>query len=225
MKSGLSKHARPNLITALKMALNTSVIGAPFATLIDDIFNQETNKVIEETLDRLKDRMDELEGRIDPSAARGDEVSELVKRYLLSINLLHRREKLDAANEIFVNALLKPGDPKKLDHSELEVFMQCVERLPVGVYRVLAVIVSITRRQLGDLRALNFGAICSQMPDDDPDVVMAMIRQLDSCGLAMVHAPSVRAPKMANYPVELTKIGERFANHIACSPREDSPVV
>ena len=154
--------------------------------------------------------------RIDAIESAGDDLAEVVKRYLLLIQMTHRRERQDASNEILVNALLKPSDPDKLEFSDLELFALCVERLPLAACQVLAAMQTVEQNSRGNQR-MSFGQVTAVLPPDfDENVAMAMINQLQSYGLATVSVSSVRYDGgMSNYPVELTPLGERFADRIA----------
>ena len=71
----------------------------------------------------LRQKVAELENRIDTQVVNKDDFAELFGKYAALAATTGREEKLRAASNILANALLPPGDPNKSPFNELDHLM------------------------------------------------------------------------------------------------------
>lgn len=196
------------------------MVGGPIASLIGDYVPTATQRSIERAFEFLSARLTELEGRLDVAAVDKDEFAELFKSSYLSIIRSHNDGKLKAATAILANLLLKEGDPDKLSYTELDHFSRCVESLSSGAVQVLGAVAR--EASSGGHSAsnelvfrMNFGELNDQFNDLSPHLLMGLVGELDAANLLhRGNTPTIRTTNYANYPIELTPLGERFMQFI-----------
>ena len=196
-------------------------VGGAIASLIGDYVPTATQKSIEMAFGLLEERLTDLEGRIDVDNVNKDEFAELFKSCYLSIVRTHQKEKLNAAVSLIVNILLKEGDQDKLSYRELDHYSRCIDNLSIGTVEVLGGIYKglsieyIESSLLQEQRRIEFGSLRSRIVDIDPALLMGLLEELNS--LHLIHlsgVPSVRTTEYSNYPIERTRLGDRFVLHI-----------
>lgn len=193
------------------------VAGGPIVSLISDYVQNATERSIQLAVDELRALLIALETRVDPESVNKEEFAELFKSCYLMIVRTHQHEKRTAAVRLIANILLREGDPEKLSYTELDHFVHCLDSLSIGAVTTLAHAVEFVRsNNASDLEkksvSLNFSDLHKRMPDVSPDLLMGLVGELDRENL--LHrpgAPSIRTARYANYAIELTPIGGRFA--------------
>lgn len=214
----MSKQASDHALSVIKAGLSAvPFVGGPIASLISDYIPNATERSIRLAIDELKQYISFLEDRIDPNSVDKDEFSELFKSCYLVIIRTHQQEKRSAAVRLIANILLRDGDSDKLTYTELDHFVHCLNTLSIGAVKVLGHIVEVVRRSNPrDLEkisvSINFQDIKSETPEIAPDLLMGLIGELAGGNLLHIpSAPGIRTADYANYPVELTPIGGKFA--------------
>jgi hypothetical protein len=196
-------------------------VGGAIASLIGDYVPTATQKSIEMAFGLLEERLTELEGRIDVDNVNKDEFAELFKSCYLFIVRTHQKEKLNAAVSLIVNILLKDGDQDKLSYRELDHYARCIDNLSIGAVEVLGEVYRsidiehIDSSRYQERRRIEFGSLRSRIGDIDPALLMGLLQELNS--LHLIHftgVPSVRTAEYSNYPIELTRLGDRFVIHL-----------
>ena len=196
------------------------IIGGPIASLIGDYVPTATQRAIESTIQHFKQRIEVLESRIDPESINKDEFAELFKSCYLIMIRSQKEEKLVAVANLMSNILLKEGDPDKLEYTELDHFVRCLDALSIGAIKVLACVFKQARlrdkSKFGNENVrLDFGNIHSCMNAMSPDLLMGLLEELNTYHLVhLTGAPTARTPNYANYPLELPPIGVRFSTYI-----------
>lgn len=196
-------------------------VGGPISSLISDYVPFTTQRSIDKAIELLRQRLLELESRIDPETVNKDEFAELFKTCYLTIVRTHQESKLRGTAALIANVLLKNGDPDKLSYIELDHFARCLDALSVGAITVFSKIVEIAKprdrgRSFGvESIRLDFRDISSQLPEMSPDLLMAIVQELNSLHLIHLQAsPTVRTPDYANYALEVPPIARRFSDHV-----------
>ena len=214
----MARKGSDHTISAIKAGLATiPVVGGAIASLIGDYVPNSTEKSVDRALNELRQRISSLEDRIDPETVEREDFSELFKSCYLVIVRTHQQEKRRAAVRLIVNILLRDGDSEKLTYTELDHFVHCLDRLSIGAIKTLGHVVNIVRRSNpSDLEhnsvSINFEHIQAEMTDVAPDLLMGLVGELNAENLLHVPAsPGIRTAHYANYPVELTPMGGRFA--------------
>ena len=214
----MTKQASDHAISVIKAGLSAvPVVGGTIASLIGDYVPNATERSIGLAIEELGQHISSLEGRIDPGSVNQDEFSELFKSCYLVIVRTHQQEKRSAAVRLIANILLREGDSDKLTYTELDHFVHCLDTLSIGAVEALAHAVEIVRRNNpADLEensvSINFEDIQAEMPEVAPDLLMGLIGELNGQNLLHIPAaPGIRTADYANYPVELTPIGGKFA--------------
>ncbi|WP_156831284.1 hypothetical protein [Arhodomonas aquaeolei] len=216
-ESNTSEHA----LSLIKAGIaGVPVVGGPIASLIGDYVPTATQRSIDRAIELLSERLRKLEGRLDVEAVDKDEFAELFKSSYLSIVRSHNESKLRGATAILANLLLEEGDAEKLTYTELDHFARCVETLSGGAVEVLGAVVREARsegRADGDEAAfrVNFSQINDQFNHLSPHLLMGLVGELDAANLLhRGNTPTIRTTNYANYPIELTPLGKRFARFV-----------
>jgi len=196
-------------------------IGGPIASLIGDYIPTATQRAIESTIQHFKQRLENLESRIDPESINKDEFAELFKSCYLIMVRSQKEERLIAVSNLMSNILLKEGDPDKLKYTELDHFVRCLDAISIGAINVLGCVYK--QAQLRDKEKfgkenvrLDFRDIYNHIEDNiTPDLLMGLLEELNTFHLVhLTGAPTARLPNYANYPLEFPPIGVRFATHV-----------
>ena len=132
-KKSNSDHA----VAITKALLSLAPGGGALASLLGDYLPIHSEKSLERAMELLRERLEELDQRIDLEAVNKDDLAELFKSCYLSILRSHRDSKLEAATAILANLLLREGDQEKLSYTKLDHFARCVETLSSGAVEVL----------------------------------------------------------------------------------------
>ena len=216
----MSKPVADHVLALIKAGVSAvPIVGGTIGSLIGDYVPTATQRSIDSTVNLLRRRLADLEGRIDADAVNKDEFSELWKSCYLIVVRTHQESKLRAAAALMANILLKDGDPEKLSYTELDHFVRCVDALSIGAIEALGHTVLLARR---DIRRygrenvrLEFADVHRRLADFAPDLLMGLLQELNSFHLVHLEgSPGVRTPNYANYPIELPPIGARFATHV-----------
>lgn len=199
------------------------IVGGPIASLIGDYIPTSTQKTIDEAIKKLAQKLNALEGRLDPVNINKDEFSEIFKSAYLTIVRTHQKEKIEAATNLISNILLNNEDPEKLTFTEADHFARCIDQLSIGAIKVLSVAADITKVHFdGDLRKasdapydkgrrFNFDVLKERFPDYYPSLLMGLVGELDALNLLhKAGTPTIRTANYANYPIELTVHGIKF---------------
>lgn len=214
----MTKQASDHAISVIKAGLSAVPgVGGPIASLIGDYVPSATERSTRLAMEELRQRIDSLGDRIDPGAVNQEEFAELFKSCYLVIVRTHQQKKRSAAVRLIANILLREGDTDKLTYTELDHFVHCLDKLSIGAVEALGHAVEIVRRNNpadleGKSVSFNFQDIQSKMPEIAPDLLMGLIGELNGENLLhLPSAPGIRTADYANYPVELTPIGGKFA--------------
>ena len=192
---------------------------------MNDYIPTATEKTRDRAIKFLRTRLEELGQRIDAEAVNKDDFAELFKSCYLSIVRSHRDEKLKAATGILANFLLREGDTDKLSYTELDHYARCVETLSSGAVEVLGMVVRIAHsgsRLFEESKLdwtinsyeMNFGDLRTRFPQYSPELLMGLVAELDRANLLHRGVPGIRESDYANYTVELTPLGQRFARFL-----------
>ena len=220
----MRKTSSDHILSIIKSSISAvPFVGGSVASLISDYIPTATQKTIEEALQILKNRLEELGNRIDTESINKDDFSEIFKSTNNTIIRSHKREKINAAVNLIINSLLKPDDPEKLSFSESDHFSRCIEQLSFGSLIVLSKAVEMTNTNFDDnlkkslktddynQRRFNFENLCKRLPQFQPSLVMGLVGELDSMNLLhRAGVPGVRTHHYGNYTIELTTIGLKF---------------
>ncbi len=209
------------LVLAIAKAAISAIpaVGGPIASLIGDYIPTATHCSIEIALDALRNRLNDLEGRIDPDAVNKVEFSELFKSCYYIIVRTHQESKLRGAACLIGNILLKNSDPEKLSYTELDHFVRCLDSISVGAMEVFGQALVIARsnnRQywMGNV-LFNFSELHHRLPSMASDLIMGLLGELNVFHLVHMHgSPSVRMKDYGNYQIEFPPLGVKFAEHV-----------
>ena len=217
----MEKTRGEHALAILKAGINAvPLVGGAIASLIGDYIPTATQQTIEKTLKDVSERVEALGNRIDPSAVNKDEFAELFKTTYLVIMRTHNEAKLKGAANLIVNILLRPGDAEKLSYTELDHYARCLDQLSAGAIQVLAHAVALAEHnEPGHLTErsvrINFDDLQARAGAVSSSLLMGLVGELDSCNL--IHragVPSIRTPDYANYALEVTPLGARFARRL-----------
>jgi len=217
----VEKEARDHILAVCKAGLSTvPIVGGAIASLIGDYIPTATQKIVRESIDMLGKRLEDLGDRVDAEYVNKDEFAELFKSCYLVLIRTHQEEKIRGAVELICNILLKKGDADKLDYTELDHFVRCLEGLSIGAIEVLGHVVAVAgamnRERVGKENVqMSFADIQNRLPQIKPDLLMGLLGELNSFYLVFVNpTPGVRTVSYQNIPVELPSIGAQFAKYI-----------
>jgi len=209
------KHTpKDHVLAVVKAGLNAiPTVGGPIASLIGDYVPMSTQSSIEHATEALAEKVNELEGRIDPDAVNKDDFSELFKSCYFVIVRTNREEKLRAAASILANILLRPGDPAKSSYEELDHLIRCVDALSIGAISLLgaARCIAATAGQ-GAQRSFHFPQLRSAFASLDASLIMSLISELRALNLLRVQEGAIRMPEHGEVLIEVTPIGERLVD-------------
>lgn len=188
-------------------------VGGSLASLMDFI-PTATQKNDEKAIGFLRDKISELENRIDVAAVDKDEFAELFKSCSLVMTRTHRDEKLHAAANILTNLLLRPGDQAKVSYDELDHLIRCVDALSTGAISVLGAIrqVSATRPLDPQQEAIQFGQLRSK-PQMDASLLRSLVSELEGFHLVHVQESPIRGYAETEYDgshLNISPIGNKF---------------
>jgi len=195
--------------------------GGVIASLIGDYVPSATQRSIEIATEILKQKLTQLEDRIDPETVNKEEFAELFKSCYLSIVRTQQKTKLNAAAGLIANILLKKDDPEKLSYTELDHFARCLDTLSIGAIETLGHTVDIARqskpKEYKDQPSrFNFEQLQERMSGTDPFLLMGLLGELNSINLLhLAGAPQIPSREVyANYPIQSTPLGVRFCERL-----------
>jgi hypothetical protein len=197
-----------------KAALNmVPIVGGPLASLIGDCMARFQHEAMKKAAEFLRQKVAELENRIDTEAVNKDDFAELFGKYAALAATTGREDKLRAASNILANALLPPGDPNKSPFAELDHLMHCVGALSSGAIAFLGASIEVVERQGGRPgdRRFQFSEVKQKLPDTDPDVVFGLASELRSFNLLQITEGLIGGPNPENSGFQVTPVGVRFA--------------
>jgi hypothetical protein len=209
---------RDAAIVLLKSVLNAVPGGGSLASLLESIPTARQRNV-EKAVDFLRQRLIDLQDRIDFDAVNKDEFSELFHTCARTMERTHREEKLSAAANILVNLLLKPGDQAKSAYEELDHLIRCVDTLSIGAIAALGAIRAVyARHPLGpNVDAIQFQHLRAELPQMKTALLRSLVSELESFHLATVQPLAIRGYGEEEYDgshLRITPIGatliERF---------------
>ena len=102
----------------LKAALNLIPFGGGSLASLAEFIPTARQRNTEKAIDFFRQRLIDLESRIDAEAVNKEEFSELFQTCSRTMERTHRDKKLSAAANILANLLLKPGDQAKVPYEE-----------------------------------------------------------------------------------------------------------
>lgn len=217
----MGKEARDHILAVFKAGVSAvPVVGGTIASLIGDYIPTATERTVRESIDILSKRIEELGDRIDDECVNKDEFSELFKSCYLIMVRTHKEKKIRGAIELICNILLKKDDADKLNYTEIDHFMRCLDALSIGAIEVLGHVVAVAsamhRERVGvENVRMAFADVQNRVPQIEPDLLMSLLGELNSFHLVFVNpTPGVRTVSYQNSPVELPPIGARFAKYI-----------
>jgi hypothetical protein len=203
-----------------KATFSQLVPGGPYLTgLMDYALNTHTKEAFESLLDQMKKQIDDLKDKVEVESLNKDEFSELFKSCILITARTHQEKKIKAASALLVNFLLKDGEPEKLNYTEVDHFIRCVEKLSMGAIQVLGVAFELASRHEPEnieerLSRMNFGDLHQKMDLED-HLLMGLLSELNSFNfIHLLGTPAIGEKNYINYPVQLTPIGARFVKRL-----------
>jgi hypothetical protein len=188
-------------------------VGGSLASLMEFI-PTATQRNDEKAIGFFRDKITEIETRIDVDAVDKDEFAELFKSCALVMARTHRDEKLHAAANILANLLLKAGDPAKVSYDELDHLIRCVDALSTGAISVLGAIrqVSVTRPLGPQQEAFQFGQLREKL-QMDASLLRSLVSELEGLHLVRVQETPIRGYAEAEYDgshLDISPIGKRL---------------
>jgi len=200
-----------------KAALNmVPIIGGSLASLINDCIARFQQEAMKKAAEFLRQKVAELENRIDTEAVNKDDFAELFGKYAALAATTGREDKLRAASNILANALLPPGDPNKSPFDELDHLMHCVGALSSGAIAALGASIQIAdqvtpRPHNRSAARFRFAEIRQKLPDVSPDLTVGLAAELRSLNLLHLTEGAIPAPDLGHYSISVTPLGFRFA--------------
>jgi len=198
-------------------------VGGSLSSLIGDYVPSSTQKIIDNTIEKLGTKIEKLENRIDIENLDKEEFSELFKSTYLVIVRSHKQKKLDTAVNLLTNILLNKDDPHKLSYNELDHFSRILDQISIGSLEILGTVAKYIKDKYGDKISeiykkdfdekirFNFGEIITFHPDMHPSLLMGLVSELNSHNLIHISGiPDIRTKNYSNYPIETTILGIRF---------------
>ncbi|MBU1702317.1 MAG: hypothetical protein KJ970_12040 [Candidatus Eisenbacteria bacterium] len=212
-----SEHA----ISIAKAASNLiPFVGGPISSLIGDYLLTTTQKAIDQTLEYLKERVESLEERLDSDVVDKDEFVELFKSCYLIIVRTHQEAKLRGAANLLANMFLKSGDGEKMDYTEIDHFVRCLESLSIGSVKILGQankLAKMSNRQAATTTPtrITFEELNKEVLPMAPSLLMGLIGELNAFNLLHIPgAPAIREPGYQNYSIEIPPLGRRFVEYV-----------
>lgn len=168
----------------------------------------------------LAARVNELGERIDAAAAESANFLDLAKNCYLVVRRTQQEEKLRAAANILANALLKSGDPDKLQFTELDHFTRCLESVSLGSIQVLGKAIEYAKTQRKRVEAevvkVDFKWLREQFPIDS-HLLMGLVGELVAFNLLFSRGTGNTSFENDIYwslGIETTPLGYRFSEYI-----------
>lgn len=203
-----------------KAALNmVPIVSGSLASLINDCMAHFQQESMKKAADFLKQKVAEIENRIDPEAVNKDDFAELFGKYTALAATTGREDKLRAASNILANALLPRGDPNKSPFDELDHLMHCVGALSSGAIALLGASIQIAdqakarrepRPNNRSAARFRFDEIRQKLPDLPPDLTQGLAAELRSLNLLHITEGAIAAPDLGHYSIGVTPLGFRF---------------
>jgi len=194
-------------LVVVKALLNAiPLVGGSLASLVE--FIPTANQRNAEKATRfLRDRLANLETRIDVDAVDKEEFSELFQSYSRIMERTHRDEKLRAAANILANLLLKSGDQAKVSYDELDHLIRCVDALSIGAITVLGAIrqVTVTHPLGPNVDAIQFGQLRTTLPVDAA-LLRSLVSELQAFHLVAVQETGIRGYAEGEYDGSILRI-------------------
>jgi len=216
---------KDHVITAIKAVCASisippgiSLGGIPI--LIDEYIGNSTKKALDKAIEYFSEKIKELEGRIDILSVNQDEFSDTIKQFGRVILYNSKEEKLRAAANLLANAMLKTEDPDKISYAELDHTFKCVESLSIGAIQLLGTIYEKEvpqnqRHHTNKNYRLNFDDISRYFPEYEPTFLMGLVGECNAYNLLhILGIPQIKTNEYGNYPIELTRFGQRFIKTI-----------
>jgi hypothetical protein len=194
-------------LVVLKTLINAiPLFGGSLASLVEFI-PTATRRNTEKTIRFLRERLTNLETRIDLGAVDKEEFSELFQSCSRIMERTHRDEKLRAAANILANLLLKPGDQAKVSYDELDHLIRCVDALSIGAITVLGAIRQVTATHpLGpNVDAIQFGQLRTTLPVNAA-LVRSLVSELQAFHLVAVQETGIRGYAEEEYDGSILRI-------------------
>lgn len=167
------------------------IVGGSVASLIGDYVPTSTSLALERAVASLGQALIRLEDRLDFDTVDRDEFADLFKTSYLAIVRSSRKEKIDAATNILVNLLLRKGEAKKIEYSELDHFARAIESLSPGAILALGHIYDVATADHDENHRRKLPLRCcldrEMQPEDagvaDPQLLLGLIVELQNWGL------------------------------------------
>lgn len=219
MASNRSKDNAVNAVASVASAAAAAVnpVFGALTLLLGDRLRQVSEEAIQATLRRLERKIDRNNKRIDLCVLDDSpEFFDALQSACLVIGRSHQRAKLDAAENIIVNALLKEGDPDKLAFNDLDFFVRALDRLSYGALGVLGILKTLPKGQtIGEV------PLRKKVPEAPPQLVDACTSELHGLGFVEQNSSNVSGPDGSFLDFQLSEIGLRFVDQILGWSREE----
>ena len=148
----MGKKKSEHALAIIKAGLSAiPAVGGPIGSLIGDYVPTATERSINQAIELLKFKIEELGDRIDPNVVNKDQFAELFKSCYLIIVRTHQKEKLKAATALLANILLKDEDPDKMNYNELDHYARCIDSLSVGAIEAIGHCVAYVKERRGNV--------------------------------------------------------------------------
>jgi len=206
-------------------------VGGPIASLIGDYVPTHTERAVEEATRLLTDRLSEIEERIDPETVNKDEFAELFKSCYLVVVRTHQEEKLRGAANLLANALLRPGDGAKLEYTELDHFVRCLDAISIGGIRVLGVLYNLVQERVPPGPSeVHVSQLRKRLPPSLISLVESLLFELNALHLVFLpplhkfSGPRGTAPgALSDYEISITSWGRKFVERVLGAAELPSP--
>ncbi|MBN1837272.1 MAG: hypothetical protein JW820_15565 [Spirochaetales bacterium] len=213
--------ARHHLMTSLKAMAASLPVAATVVSLIEDHVLRARTEACRRTMSVLASRLRVFQHRLDAETVNRDEFSDLFQASMMAATRSSQEEKHLAAANLIANVLLKEGDPAKSSFDELEHCAHALEALSVAAIRILGEIYREWKAGRLGHRAESdptfaFDTILRLHPDQDFNLLMGLVRELDSAHLLHVKGTGglITTAHFGNYPMILTGLGMRFVERL-----------
>jgi len=222
IKRPAKKTVGEHIFTLIKAAISEIPIpgAGAGAVLLEEYIGSSTKNAINKALKFLKDKLNLYGERIDISQSDPDEISDITKQYYQIILNNSHELKLKSASSILANAYLKADDSSKLTYVELDHMLKCINSLSIGSLEILGVIYSkivpkSQRHHTNKNYRFNFEDLKRYFPQHESTFLMGLVGECNSLNLLHISGiPQIPTNEYGNYPIELTKFGQRFIKHM-----------
>lgn len=212
-------------ISVVKAGLSAiPFVGGSISSLVSDYVPTSSQKVIERSVEILRQKIACLIERIDVETLDKEEFSELFKSCYLVIIRSHKRKKLNAATSLIANILLKNDDPDKLSYTELDHYVRTIDSLSIGAIEVLGHIYDLSiqhalkhsEHQNISINPPKIGIIQIQdlLEKIDTFLLNGLISELTTQHLVKMSFLREKDIQYGEYKVLLTPLGLRFTKYV-----------